>query len=225
MIERKFVSENLREYQVQEYISHTLKNVGHSHTKIQRTPLGEKIIIFTSRPGLVVGKKGENIKKLTNTLKKKFQLENPMIEISEVSIPQLDASIVAERIASTMERFGIQKFKAIGHKTMQEVMDAGALGIEILMSGKIPSQRAKTWRFYKGYLKKSGNISLISVRRAIASAQLKSGTVGIQVAIMPPDIELPDDISIIKKATSTSELNEVERTQNNANTGTERKAE
>ncbi|MDO8661456.1 MAG: 30S ribosomal protein S3 [Candidatus Woesearchaeota archaeon] len=223
MIERKFVSENLREYQVQEYISHTLKNVGHSHTKIQRTPLGEKIIIFTSRPGLVVGKKGENIKKLTNTLKKKFQLENPMIEISEVSLPQLDASIVAERIASTMERFGIQKFKAIGHKTMQEVMDAGALGIEILMSGKIPSSRAKTWRFYKGYLKKSGNISLISVRRAIASAQLKSGTVGIQVAIMPPDIELPDDISIIKKV--TSEPNEVERTQNNASTGTERKAE
>ncbi len=222
MIERKFVSENLREYQVQEYISHTLKNVGHSHTKIQRTPLGEKIIIFTSRPGLVVGKKGENIKKLTNTLKKKFQLENPMIEISEVSNPQLDASIVAERIASTMERFGIQKFKAIGHKTMQDVMDAGALGIEILMSGKIPSARAKTWRFYKGYLKKSGNISLVSVHRAIASAQLKSGTVGIQVAIMPPDIELPDDITI-KKA--ESEPHEVERTQNNASTGTEHEKE
>jgi len=196
MIERKFVAENLKEYQIQEYITNTLKNVGHSHTKLMRTPLGEKIVIFTSRPGLVVGKKGENIRKLTNTLKKKFHLENPTIEISEVENPNLDARIVAERIASTLERFGLQKFKAIGHKTMQDVMNAGALGIEIHMSGKIPSARAKSWRFYKGYLKKCGNIALIGVYRAQAWAQLKSGTVGIKVAIMPPDIKLPDNITV-----------------------------
>ncbi len=196
MIERKFVGENIKEFQIQEYISNTLKNVGHSHTKLQRTPLGEKIIIFTSRPGLVVGRKGENIKKLTVTLKKKFNLENPTIEISEVEQPHLNASIVAERIASTIERFGIQKFKAIGHKTMEDVMNAGAMGIEIIMSGKIPSQRAKSWRFYKGYLKKCGNIALTGVKRAQAWAQMKSGTVGIKVAIMPPDVKLPDDIIV-----------------------------
>ena len=160
MIERKFIAERLKEYQIQEFISQTLKNVGHSHTKLMRTPLGEKVVIYASRPGLVVGRKGENIKKLTNTLKKKFNLENPQIEISEVENPNLDAQIVAERVASTIERFGINKFKAIGHKTMMDVMGAGALGIEILISGKVPSQRAKTWRFYQGYLKKCGNISL-----------------------------------------------------------------
>ncbi|MBI4151316.1 30S ribosomal protein S3, partial [Candidatus Woesearchaeota archaeon] len=150
MIERKFVAERVKERSILEYVSFTLKNVGHSSTKMVRTPLGEKIIIFASRPGLVVGRKGENIKKLTNTLKKKFNLENPQIEISEVENPNLDAQIVAERIASTLERFGIQKFKAIAHKTMQDVMNAGALGIEIKISGKVPSARAKSWRFYNG---------------------------------------------------------------------------
>lgn len=200
MIERKFIAENMKEFQIQEYISNTLKNVGHSHTKLQRTPLGEKILIYTSRPGLVVGRKGENIRKLTNTLKKKFGLENPTIEIAEVEAPNLDARITAERIASTLERFGLQKFKAIGHKTMQDVMNSGALGIEIIMSGKIPSARAKSWRFYKGYLKKCGFVAMTQVRRAQAYAQLKSGTVGIKVAIMPPDIVLPDDITVIQDA-------------------------
>ncbi|MBI4451726.1 30S ribosomal protein S3 [Candidatus Woesearchaeota archaeon] len=195
MIERKFVAEKLKERLLQEYISETLKNVGHSHTKMSRTPLGEKITIYTSRPGLVVGRKGENIKKLTITLKKKFDLENPQIEIGEVENPNLDAQIVAERIASTMERFGLQKFKAIGHKTMQDCMDSGALGIEIGISGKVPSSRAKSWRFWRGYMKKCGDVAR-GVRRAQASAQLKTGTIGIKVAIMPPDIELMDHIKL-----------------------------
>ena len=207
MIERKFIAENMKEFQIQEYISNTLKNVGHSHTKLQRTPLGEKILIYTSRPGLVVGRKGENIRKLTNTLKKKFGLENPTIEIAEVEAPNLDARITAERIASTLERFGLQKFKAIGHKTMQDVMNSGALGIEIIMSGKIPSARAKSWRFYKGYLKKCGFVAMTQVRRAQACAQMKSGTVGIKVAIMPPDIVLPDDISVIQDPKEKETMN------------------
>ena len=199
MIERKFIAEKLKELKIQEFISETLKNVGHSHTKLIRTPLGEKVVIYASRPGLVVGRKGENIKKLTNTLKKKFNLENPQIEISEVDKPNLDSQIVAERIASTIERFGIQKFKAIGHKTMMDVMGAGALGIEILISGKVPSQRAKTWRFYSGYLKKCGNIATEGVKRAEAVAIMKTGAIGIRVAIMTPDVKLPDDIQVGRK--------------------------
>jgi small subunit ribosomal protein S3 len=199
MIERKFVAEKVKELQIKQYIDQTLKNVGHSSTKLVRTPLGEKIIIAASRPGLVVGKKGENIKKLTNTLKKKFNLENPQIEIAEVEQPNLDAQIVAERIASTLERFGIQKFKAIAHKTMQDVMGANAFGIEIRISGKVPSARAKSWRFYSGYLKKCGNVALTQVKRAKTFATLRSGTVGVQVAIMPPDVRLPDDIEVLKE--------------------------
>lgn len=196
LIERKFVAQNMKEFQIEEYITQSLENVGHSHTKMVKTPLGEKIIIFASRPGLIVGRKGQNIKQLTKTLKKRFNLENPQIEISEVETPNLDAHIVAEKIVDALEKFGSEKFKAIGHKIMTEVMRAGALGIEIVVSGKVPSARAKSWRFYSGYLKKCGDVAIMGVRRADAQAQLKTGIIGIKVKIMPPDIKLPDDIEL-----------------------------
>jgi len=196
MIERKFVAQKIKEFQIEEYISQSLKNVGHSHTKMVKTPLGEKIVIFTSRPGLIVGRKGQNIKQLTKTLKKRFDLENPQIEISEVTNPNLDAKIVAEKIVDALEKFGSQKFKSIGHKIMTDVMNAGGLGIEIVISGKVPSARAKSWRFYQGYLKKCGDIAM-SVSKADLQAHLKTGVIGVKVSIMPPDLKLPDDIELI----------------------------
>lgn len=199
MIERKFVADKIKEHQIQEFIEKNLKRVGHSHTKLVKTPLGEKIILFASRPGLIVGRKGENIKKLTKTLKKRFNLENPQIEISEIENPNLDAKIVSERISNSLEKFGTTKFKAIGHKTMSDVMNAGALGVEIIISGKIPSARAKSWRFYQGYLKKCGEIAIEGVDKACTQAALKTGIIGVKVAIMPPDIKLPDDIKFIEK--------------------------
>ena len=199
MIERKFVAQKFKEFQIQEYITQNLENVGHSHTKMVKTPLGEKIIIYASRPGLIVGRKGQNIKQLTKTLKKRFDLENPQIEISEVENPNLDAHIVAEKIMDALEKFGSEKFKAIGHKIMTEVMRSGALGIEIVVSGKVPSARAKSWRFYSGYLKKCGDIAITGVRKADVQAQLKTGIIGIKVKIMPPDIKLPDDIELAER--------------------------
>ena len=197
MIEREFVAAKLKEYRIQDFISSTLKNVGHSHTKVQKTPLGEKIIIYTSRPGLVVGRKGQNISYLTKMLKKKFDLENPQIEISEVEDVNQDPQIVAERIASSLERFGSKRFKGILHKSMEDVLGSGALGIEIVLGGKVPSSRAKSWRVYGGYIKKCGNIAMTVVKRAQAIALLKTGIIGIKVAIMPRTA-LTDDIELLE---------------------------
>ena len=199
MIERKFVAQKIKEFQVEEYIRQSLENVGHSHTKMVKTPLGEKIIISASRPGLIVGRKGQNIKQLTKTLKKRFDLENPQVEISEVENPSLDAHIVAEKIVDALEKFGSGKFKAIGHRIMAEVMKAGALGIEIVVSGKVPSARARSWRFYSGYLKKCGDIAN-SIRKVNSQAKLKTGIIGVKVSIMPPDIKLPDDVKLVEGA-------------------------
>ena len=84
MIERKFISQHIKEFEIKEYVRENLSRVGLSDVKLQRTPLGEKIIISTNRPGLVVGRSGSNISKLTKDLKEKFHLENPQIEIEEV---------------------------------------------------------------------------------------------------------------------------------------------
>jgi small subunit ribosomal protein S3 len=199
LIERKFINQKIKEFEIKEYVKSHLARVGLSDVKLQRTPLGEKIIVSTSRPGLVVGRSGVNISKLTKDLKQNFGLENPQIEIEEVASVGLDANIIAEMIANSLEKFGLARFKGIGHKAMQDVMGAGALGVEILMSGKIPSARARTWRFYQGYLKKCGDIAVSQVKVAYSHADLKSGTVGIKVSIMTPDIKLPDQISVKKQ--------------------------
>jgi len=199
MIERQIVAQKKKEYQIQEMISKNVKGSGYSHTKLQRTPLGEKIIIHAARPGLIVGRKGQSIIKLTNELKNSFKLENPQIEINEIENVNIDAMVVAGRIAESLERFGSARFKGIMHKTMEEVMNAGALGIEIVISGKIPGARAKSWRVYSGYLKKCGDIAINGVLKAKVSAVLKTGVVGVKVSIMPPDIKLPDHIQILEE--------------------------
>jgi small subunit ribosomal protein S3 len=223
MIERKFIAQKIKEFEIQEYISKNLKNVGHSHTKMQKTPLGEKIIIHASKPGLIVGRKGQNIKQLTKTLKKTFGLENPQIEISEIENVSLDSTIVAETIVDLLERFGPQKFKAIGHKVMSNAMNAGALGIEIIISGKIPSSRAKSWRFYSGYLKKCGDISITGVDKAYAQANLKTGTIGVRISIMPPTTKLPDNIEILDE--KEEKIEEIETTKEEEEKAGENKKE
>ena len=196
MIERKFISRNLKTHLINEYLAANLKRVGYSGAKVQRTPLGEKVIITASRPGLIVGKKGSNIKKLTAALKHKFGLENPQIEINEVADINLDPQIVAERIVNYLERFGAGRFKSIGHKVIGDVINSGALGIEVIISGKIPGARAKSWRFYQGYLKKCGDMAVSGIKKATASANLKSGTVGIKISIMPAELKEKYDIKL-----------------------------
>lgn len=196
MIERKFVSDKLREFQVQEYVTATLNKSGHSRIEIKRTPLGEKIIIYTTRPGLIVGRKGENIKRLTLVLKKKFKMENPQIEIGEVENPLLDPWAVADQIAYTFERFGTKRFKFVGYDTLSKILAAGATGAEIVISGKVPSARARRWRFSAGHMKKSGDIAENYVQKAKVVSLLKTGIVGIKVSILPPSVVLPDRIYI-----------------------------
>ena len=119
--------------------------------KIEYTPVGEKVIISTHKPGLIIGKRGESIERLTEVLKKKFKMENPRIDIAEIKNADLDAQIVADDIGLSLERFGSLRFKAIAYKALMRMKAAGALGAEIVLSGRLPSERAKTWRFKFGY--------------------------------------------------------------------------
>ncbi len=195
MIERSILQRKIKEFQISEYIASTLDKAGFSHTEIKRTPLGEKITIFTSKPGLIVGREGSNIRELAETLKKKFKLENPQVEVADIENPNLNAQYVAKHIVHVFEKFGPKRFKSIGYKKLQDIISSGAVGAEIVISGRgVPSQRAKSWRFKAGFLKKSGNISLNFTDTGYASAHLRSGTVGIQVRILHSDVRLPDDI-------------------------------
>ncbi|MBT4135753.1 30S ribosomal protein S3 [archaeon] len=195
MEERKFIRLKKEEFGIKEYIKRNLGKGKISKLDIEYTPVGEKIIVLTSKPGLVIGRKGEKISELTRVLKTRFKLENPHIEIDEIKNPLFDAQLVADEIAMALERIGNIRFKVIAYRKLQEIMNAGALGCELRLTGKLPSERAKSWRFVDGYLKKAGEPSK-EIDRAQATGLTKTGIIGIKVAIMSPDAKIYDRIDI-----------------------------
>tara|TARA_B100000315_G_C14527879_1_gene564727 strand:- start:698 stop:1378 length:681 start_codon:yes stop_codon:yes gene_type:complete len=198
MEEKKVVQLKKEEFKVREYIKNFVGKGKISKAKIEYTPVGEKIIVSTSKPGLVIGKGGEKIGELTRSLKKNFRLENPHVEIDEIMEPELDAQVISDEIALSLEKLGPMKFKVITYRTLQRVMRSGALGAEIRLSGKLPGSRAKSWRFAQGYLKKTGDNAKV-VDRAKSRAQTKPGTVGIKVSILSPYAILKDKIVLDEK--------------------------
>ncbi len=195
MDERKTVKFKKDEFAVKEFIKKFAGKGKLSKVRIEYTPVGEKIIISTHKPGLIIGKGGEKIMELTGILKKQFKLENPHVEIDEIAHPEFDAQVVADEIALSLEKFGPLKFKIVAYKALEKIMKSGALGAEITLSGKLPSARAKTWRFAKGLLKKTGESANV-VDRAQSRAETKPGTVGIKTAILSPYAILKDKIEI-----------------------------
>ncbi len=183
------------EFAIKEYIKKNLGKGKISRVVIEYTPVGEKIIVATDKPGLVIGRGGEKINELTRTLKRSFKLENPIIEIEEIQHPEFDAQLMADDIALTLERMGPLKFKVIAYRALQKIIGAGALGVEIRIGGKIPGSRAKSWRFAQGYLKKVGDSAKV-VDRAQSRAETKPGTVGIKVSVLSPNVKLFDKIVI-----------------------------
>ena len=195
MEEKNTVKFKKEEFAIKEYVRESLGKGKMSRVKIEYTPVGEKIIITTNKPGMIIGRGGEKIKELTKVLKGKFGLENPNIDIEEIKRPEFDAQFMADDMALSIERFGPLKFKVIAYRTLQKIMEAGALGVEIRLSGKLPGARAKTWRFAQGYMIKTGDSAKV-VDKAQAVAQTKPGTVGIKVSILSPEAILTDKIVI-----------------------------
>jgi len=195
MEEKQTVKFKKEEFAMKEMIKKLIGKGKMSRVRIEYTPVGEKVIISTDKPGLVIGRGGESLNELTTMLKKNFKFQNLHVEIEEITEPAYDSQVIADEIALGLERFGPLKFKVIAYRTLEKVMKAGALGCEIRLSGKLPSSRAKSWRFAQGYLKKTGD-SAKAVSRAQARAETKPGTVGIKVSILSPHAILKDRIKI-----------------------------
>lgn len=217
MEERKFVQFKKDELSVKEFVKKSLGKGKISSVKIEYTPVGEKIVVATNKPGIVIGRRGEKIAELTDTLKSKFKLENPHIEIQEIIKPEFDAQIIADEIATSIERAGPLKFKIIAYKMLQRIMDAGALGVELRLSGKLPSERAKSWRFASGYLKKTGDTAKI-VNKAEAKAFSTIGVIGVKVSILAPDAKIHDKIEINEELKAKIKTQTIEETKTNKKT-------
>ncbi|MFB0543513.1 MAG: 30S ribosomal protein S3, partial [Candidatus Bathyarchaeia archaeon] len=159
-----------------------------------KTPMGTQITLYTMRPGRVIGKRGQTIKELSARLEKDLGIPNPQIAVVEVEVPELDAFIMASRIAMAIER-GVHYRRSI-FWAARRIMAAGALGVEILIKGKIRSGRSRYEVVREGFIPKSGQPALEQVKTATIPVKLKQGIQGITVTIVPPDAEFPDKISL-----------------------------
>jgi len=193
-IVKHFVVESIKRTEIDEFLQNKLERAGYGGVNISKTPLGTHIVIYAMRPGLVIGRGGETIRELASVLEEKFQVPNPQISVSEIEIPELNAYVVGTKLASALQR-GVH-FRRAGFWALNQVMEAGALGAEIVISGKLRTERARYEKFKGGYLQKCGEPALRYLRKAEVHVQLKPGMFGIRVRIMPPDAQFPDKIKI-----------------------------
>ena len=203
---KHFITESLKKTEIDEFLQKKLEKAGYGGVTISKTPLGTHMVIYAMRPGLVIGRGGDTIKELASILEEKFKVSNPQISVSEIEIPELNAYVVASRIAAALQR-GIH-FRRAGFWALNQVMDAGALGAEIVISGKLRTERARFEKFRAGYLARCGEPSLKYTRKAEVHVQLKPGIFGVRVKIMPPDAVFPDKIQIIEPAPPEEEKTE-----------------
>jgi small subunit ribosomal protein S3 len=194
-IVKRVITESIKKTEINEFLQKKLERAGYGGVDISKTPLGTHVVIYAMRPGIVIGRGGETIKDLATTLEENFHMSNPQISVSEIEVPEFNAFVVASRIASALQR-GVH-FRRAGFWALNQVMDAGALGAEIVISGKLRTERARFEKFRAGYFPRCGDAALKYMKKAEAHVQLKPGIIGVRVKIMPPDAQFPDKIQII----------------------------
>jgi small subunit ribosomal protein S3 len=162
---------------------------------INRTPMGTQITIRAEKPGMIIGKSGKMIRKFTKDLDVRFKMDNPQIDVQEVKRPELNAQMMATRLANALERGWY--FRKAGQSTLQRIMDSGAMGVEIVIAGKLTGPRKRTEKFIAGYIKHCGKPVEEFVDVGYARAKKKLGIIGVKVRIMPPGSVLPDHIEVL----------------------------
>ncbi len=193
-IEKKFVADGVRKVRVEQYLNKELKRAGYGGMDIVRTPVGTQVTIFAEKPGIVIGKGGKLVRQLTSDLNTVYGIESPQVEVQQVANPNLNAQIMAERLANALERGWY--FRKAGTSVIRRVMDSGALGCEVIIAGKLTGARSRVQKFVEGYIKHSGEPSESIVEKGYATAIKKLGIIGVQVKIVPPGAKLPDQFEI-----------------------------
>ncbi len=193
-VKRYFLSYGLMKVMVDEILAYYFKDAGYADVEIYKTPLGHRVVVYAEHPGRLIGRGGSVLKKIVSVLQGRVGLENVSITVSPVVNPDLNARVVAFRIARLLER-GVP-YRRLIMFTLRRVMEAGALGCEIVISGKLRGERASFEKLRAGKVYKAGEIVDHIVDRAIAHALLKPGVYGVEVIIVKPAAQLPDQITV-----------------------------
>ncbi len=191
---RNFIDRNVERQLVREFLLSKTERAGFGGLDFQRTPEGTKVTLSAERVGMVIGRKGKIINELQRHLQDNFNLENPRLEVAEIDNPALNAQVMASKLASALERGWY--FRRAGHSSLMNIMEAGAKGCLVVLSGKLTGSRNRTQKFQKGNIKYCGDTALQFMDVGKAVCVKKLGTIGCTVAIMHADSKLPHEIRI-----------------------------
>jgi small subunit ribosomal protein S3 len=191
-----------------EFLEKQLRDAGYGGLEVQKSSVGTTLKVYVARPGLAIGRRGTGIKELTDKVGAQFGIQNPQIAVSEVVNPELNARIMAGRIAQIVSRG--TAFRRAAMWTVNNIMNAGAAGVEVSVRGKLRSDRSHGEKYRAGVVPKSGDTAERTVSQATTDVLLKLGLYGIKVKIalkeaIPPEFQFKADMEQEKKENGTSQ--------------------
>jgi small subunit ribosomal protein S3 len=175
---------------LKDYLREAIKEAGFSEVDIQKTPTGTRVGLHVTRPGIVIGRKGSGIRDLTSVLEKDFGLKNPQISVIEITKPELEPSVMCNRMSQHLARG--TAFRRAVMWTMQTIMEAGAMGVQITTSGKLRGDRSSFEKHSKGVLPRAGYQATVIVSEDIVHVQTKMGLIGVRIRIARKERFIPE---------------------------------
>ena len=182
--EKNNFSESLEEdVNIRKYIKYRLPNAGISKVEINRTSKKVSVTIHTARPGIVIGRGGEEVNKLKKELRQLTNKKDAQINISEVKRPELSAALVGLNICQQLKKK--ISYRRVINKAMQATMRMGASGIRINIAGRLGGVEIARSEKYS-----DGSVPLHTLRAnidyALSEAQTSYGIIGVKVWICKP---------------------------------------
>ncbi|MHB1439558.1 MAG: 30S ribosomal protein S3 [Cuniculiplasma sp.] len=206
MKERKFINESIKRLLVSEYIRRETDIAGFGGIEMKRNLLDTSIQLVVNKPGLVIGRRGSKVQEIEETLRTRFKIEGPRIEVKEVKEPDLNPQIVSKKIAMSLEKGWA--YRKAGNTALRRIIESDARGVMIKIGGKISGERARSQKFFFGSIKYSGEPARSGIEYGFSTAKLKLGIIGVSVRILNWDYKLPDDITVNKANLKVNEVKE-----------------
>merc|ERR1712159_16174 len=183
---RKFVADGVFYAELNELFTHELSEDGYSGVEVRQTPARHEIIIRATRTQNVLGEKGRRIRELTAVVQKRFGFLPNSVELYAEKVLHRGLCAVAQAESLKFKLLGGLAVRRACYGVLRYVMESGAQGVEVIVSGKLRAQRAKAMKFADGYMIKAGMPTRNFVDTATRHVLLRQGVIGIKVAIMLP---------------------------------------
>ena len=187
---KNIIKDNYNTMLLKDYLRDAIKDAGFSHADISKTPTGTRVALHVTRPGIVIGRKGSGIRELTEKLATDFGLKNPQISVNEIEKPELAPSVMCTRMASHLERG--TAFRRATMWTLKQIMEGGAMGVQITISGKLRGDRSAFEKHTVGILPRAGHHAEVIVDEDIAHVGTAMGRIGIRIRIAKKEKLVPE---------------------------------